>query len=276
MSAIVTARAAIVPNGLPESITGHRADYWTWVEDHADSATRGVLLTLRDHWRECNERYFGRLMVEPYITLTEPSAPQVFGQCCSVSSWGSRLEIRIRPSLLDGTHPKMSDAPSHAAGRLQFVKDVLLHEMVHQHIFEHQPGVNESSYHGHGPVFTEHCNRISVQLGLPEVVVRNRGGEKKPKAPQWPHCVAPSSRYRGAYNPGRGVTAKTVAIPSDYCPVVITPVVLGNDGAVLEVDFEPELSDVNDKAVRLRVGVDTAAQLAGLINDFFTETGGEE
>ena len=42
---------------------------------------------------------------------------------------GSRLEIRLRPSLLDGTHPRMAgDAP----GRFPFAADVLTHECIHQ------------------------------------------------------------------------------------------------------------------------------------------------
>jgi hypothetical protein len=175
------------------------------------------LVALRDHWRDCNTEFFESVMVEPYITLTEPSAPQIYGQCWSVSLWGSRLEIRIRPSLLGGTHPQIvvpylpdpdhadsviADSAGYEAGRTQFVKDVLLHEMIHQHVMEHQRGVDESAYHGHGPVFTAHCNCIGAELGLAPVVVRNRG-DKKPKAAQWPHCVAPSDRYSGVCQPHR-------------------------------------------------------------------------
>ena len=48
---------------------------------------------------------------------------------------------------------------------MQFVNDVLTHEMIHQHIMEHQPGVDEESYHWHGPVFTDHCDRIGQNSG---------------------------------------------------------------------------------------------------------------
>jgi hypothetical protein len=105
----------ILPHDLPESVGQHRVDYWTWVENHADTATRDNLLVLRDHWRDCNSRFFATLMLEPYVTLTEPSAPQIYGRCCPVSSWGSRLEIRLRPSLLGAghihiwTHPYMGE-----------------------------------------------------------------------------------------------------------------------------------------------------------------------
>jgi hypothetical protein len=212
----VTTNRDIMANALPEAVAGHRVDYWQWVQEHADPRSRDVLLTLRDHWRDCNTRFFDGIMLEPYITLTEPSAPRIYGQCCSLSSWGSRLEIKLRPSLLDGTHPMMHTGVAYAGGRLAFVKDVLLHETIHQYVMEHQPGVNEESYHGHGPVFTEHANRIGAALGLSEVVVRNRGGKKLPKAAQWPHCVAPPERYGGALATRSGVTARRVTIPADY------------------------------------------------------------
>ena len=193
------------PHSLPAAVAQHRVDYWAWVENHADKGLRADLVELRDHWRDCNERFFDGRMHLPYITLTEPSTPQRLAQCCPESSWGSRLEIRLRPSLLAGTHPHMG---SPRAGRMQFVKDVLLHEMIHQHIMEHQPDVDEDSYHGHGPVFTAHCNRIGAMLGLPEVVVRNRKGKpNQPKSAQWPACVVPPDRYLGAYHPYVAVTA---------------------------------------------------------------------
>jgi len=79
--------------------------------------------------------------------------------------------------------------------------------MIHQHVMEHEPDVDEDSYHGHGPVFTAHANGIGALLGLPEVVVRNRKGKpKKPKSAQWPHCVQPDDRYGGFYKPS-SVTA---------------------------------------------------------------------
>jgi hypothetical protein len=186
------------PHNLPAAVAQHRVDYWTWVENHADKRLRADLLELRDHWRECNERFFDGRMLEPHITLTHPSAPQRYGQCCPESSWGSRLEIRLRPSLLAGTHPAMKGG-SHD-GCMRLVKDILLHEMIHQHVMEHQPDVNENSYHGHGPVFTGHCNRISAQLGLPEVIVRNRGDKpEQPLSSTWPYGVAPPDRYFGVY-----------------------------------------------------------------------------
>lgn len=267
----------ILPRDLPESVGQHRIDYWTWVEKNADTATRDRLVVLRDHWRECNTKFFNAIMLEPYVTLTEPSAPQIYGQCWPVSSWGSRLEIRIRPSLLGGTHPQIVipylPDPDHAdsviadwrgyeAGRTQFVKDVLLHEMIHQHIMEHQRGVDESAYHGHGPVFTAHCNRIGAELGLAPVVVRNRG-DKKPKAAQWPHCVAEPDRYHGVYQPHqKRVTATGVTIPVGYRASSVAPL---GQGDRLEIGFDPASGD--GPSMYVAMDVDAADELARLIAD---------
>lgn len=108
MTQFVTASRVILSDpAVSDSVAEHRTDYWTWVEQHAEQYTRTLLLGLRDYWRDGNRDYFSGRMLEPYVTLTEPSAPQLYGQCCSVSSWGSRLEIRLRPSLLAGTHPHL-------------------------------------------------------------------------------------------------------------------------------------------------------------------------
>jgi hypothetical protein len=250
---------------LPEPVGQHRIDYWTWVEKHADPASRDTLVALRDHWRDCNTKFFESIMVEPYVTITEPSSPQRFAQCCQLSSWGSRLEIRLRPSLLTGTHPQFEEGAEFAAGRMQFVRDALLHEMIHQHVMEHQPGVHEDAYHGHGPVFAEHCNRIGAELGLGEVVVRNRSGETKPKAAQWPHCVAEPDRYGGAWHPPeKCVTATCVTIPPGYQPCSIAPV---DPGDRLEIGFDPASGD--GPSMYVVMDVDAADQLAILIIGYF-------
>jgi hypothetical protein len=261
----VTARCAILPHDLPEPVAGHRVDYWTWVENHADTTSRDGLLALRDHWRDCNTWFFDGRMLEPYITLTEPSAPQIYGQCCPLSSWGSRLEIRLRPSLLNGTHPHMMRGVGFAAGRTQFVKDVL----IHQHIMEHQPAVDEESYHWHGPVFTDHCNRIGEKFGLAEVVVRNRGGKKLPKAAQWPHCVFPADRYGGAYQPRRkavrAVTASTVTIPVGYRASAIAPKLVDGE-AFLDIGFDP--ASGGGPSIQILIGVDAAEELVDFITEY--------
>ncbi|TQS44353.1 hypothetical protein [Cryptosporangium phraense] len=186
-----------MPVEIAEVVVAHRRDYWAWVEQHAEEPNRGMLLRLRDHWHNMNARFFGGRLLEPYVTLTEPSRPATYGQCCYASSWGSRLEIRIRPSLLTGTHPRLSGP---IAGRRLFVDDVLLHEMLHQEGAE-VTGVDEPAYHGHGPHFATRANDIGAVLGLATVVARNRNGSDLPRAAQWPHNVRPADYYLGAYHP---------------------------------------------------------------------------
>ncbi len=272
---------SIMESSLPDSVAGQRIEYWEWIEQHAVPAMRDRLTELRDHWQDCNDRYFDGRMVLPYITLTEPSAPTILGQCCSVSSWGSRLEIKLRPSLLVGTHPMIRRTGISADGRLQLVKDVLLHEMIHQHVMEHEPDVNESAYHGHGPVFTAHCNRIGAELGLDEVVVRNRKGSKSPKSPQWPHCVAPPDRYGGVCVPTtRVVTTRSlvtngvITLPDGYTPTSLEHISVGGE-KLIEVVFEPWYGDINDPEIRLHMQVDTARDLGELLADHF-DLGGDD
>ena len=102
---------------------------------------------------------------------------------------------RIRPSLLEGTHPRVH---GHPLGCIRFTADVLLHESIHQYMLE-VAGNPEPSYHGHGPGFTAWCNLIGAAYGLPAVVTRNRQGSDLPRSAQWPHNVRPAGYYLGAY-----------------------------------------------------------------------------
>lgn len=194
-----------------DAVLAHRADYWEWIRANAVPGTRDVLLRLRDHWHEVNARFFGAGMAEPYITLTEPSKPSLLGQCCRESSWGSRLEIRLRPSLLDGTHPRV-DSLVPARGRFLVAADVLTHECIHQWQAE-ITGKAEASYHGHGPGFAAKANEIGTALGLPPVAVRNRGGSADLVCAHWPHNVRDPAYYLGAWQPRQAVPPA-----GDVCP----------------------------------------------------------
>jgi hypothetical protein len=197
---------------VDEAVRAHRAGYWQWIEANAVPGDRDILLRLRDHWRDCNARYFAAAMTEPYITLTEPSKPSLLGQCCAVSSWGSRLEIRIRPSLLAGTHPWMRGRSGDGRGRYLVAADVLMHECIHQLQME-ITGRAEPAYHGHGPGFTARAVSIGAALGLPPVVPRRRGTGDERRAAQWPHNVRPADYYLGAWQP-----PESVPVTGDTCP----------------------------------------------------------
>src|SRR5262245_61074295 len=115
---------------VPMAHREHRQAFKTFVEHETDtwpySSDAKRLYALFDEWNSaCCD---GQLTV-PYRVLLEPGSGRRLGDTSSVSGWGGKLQIRLRPSLLDGTHPKMREGPEYAEGRFRYVADVLLHEM---------------------------------------------------------------------------------------------------------------------------------------------------
>ncbi len=206
---------------LTPSEVAHREAFRAYVLAEAELWHREHLGRLYALWEEWNAAYFGNAMVPPIILLSEPSEPKRYGDCGSVSGWGARSQIRIRPSLLAGTHPHVLPEDGYAKGRFRFVADVLLHEMIHQWQQE-VSGQLDKHYHGHGPAFRGECCRIGALLGLPPVrTCKSRGKEAGlPSCSQWPHNVRPEGFYLGAYIPptfddGDRPKAETLTIPAD-------------------------------------------------------------
>jgi hypothetical protein len=150
---------------------------------------------LYDLWDSWNEQFFDGRMVAPYILLSEPSIPRAYGDCSPVSGFGGLSQIRIRPSLLTGSHPAVRGGDEYAEGRFQMVADVLLHESVHQWAQE-VTGKRERGDHGHGPAFRDKCNEIGAHLGLPPVGSRRAKG---PRCQHWPHVIRAAGYYQGAH-----------------------------------------------------------------------------
>ena len=178
----------------------HRQDLWAFIDNHGVPGVRDIVMRLGEHWATVTARWFPGQMTRPTILLACPAKSSAFGDTANIGSYGEPVEIRIRPSIIDGTHPKVNGPQE---GCWRFAEDVLLHESIHQWQFE-VSGNSEDSYHGHGPQFTAHCNRIGTDLGLPSVVTRNRKGSKNPRSAQWPHNVRPPGYYLGAYDPEGG------------------------------------------------------------------------
>jgi hypothetical protein len=174
---------------------------------HAEPRHRKVLTRLLDLWEHANADWFGDVLVPPHILMTEPSSSKAGGDTSSVSAWGSTLQIRLRPSIWTGTHRSMREGAEFEEGRLRFLEDIALHETVHQYQLEiaRDP---EDSYHGHGPHFRDHCNRIGRDLGLPPVrTAKKRGSDRDlPSCAHWPICVRDPDYYLGAYVPPGGDT----------------------------------------------------------------------
>jgi hypothetical protein len=193
-------KPAPAPPALSGEILSHRRGFERFVLEHAEPWHREHLGRLFKNWRGWNGEHFESRLEPPYLLLAEPAYSRAYGCCCALSGFGGRSEIRIRPSLVRGSHPHVEPGERFAEGRRLFVDDVLLHEMVHQWQFE-VLGDPEPAYQGHGPLFRDVANRIGAVLGLSPVRdCKRRGSDKHlPSCSQWPHNVRPKGFYLGAY-----------------------------------------------------------------------------
>lgn len=187
------------PPALTGEILSHRRGFERFVLDHGESWHREHLGRLFTNWRTWNSEHFEGRLEPPYVLLAEPSTPRAYGDCGPLSGFGGRSQIRIRPSLVRGSHPHVRPDERFAEGRRLFVDDILLHEMVHQWQFE-VLGDSEPAYSGHGPLFRDMANRIGAALGLGKVRdCKRRGADRDlPSCSFWPHVVRPEDYYRGA------------------------------------------------------------------------------
>jgi hypothetical protein len=161
---------------------------------------RAIRRLYRD-WDEWNGRFFGDVLVPAVILLNGPEATLCYGDCRSESGFGCGSQIRIRPSILEGTLEHLRGGNRDPEGLMRFAEDVLLHEMCHQLVMEQGLGTDRS-YNGHGPVFSSIANRIGEELGFPRVRRTNKSRDgKEPSPSQWPHNVRQPDYYLGAYVP---------------------------------------------------------------------------
>ena len=156
---------------------------------------------LLDHFDRFNDEFFDGKLPRLEVKMGQCSSPRtVLGEYAHRGDHGMLGEITINKRLFhngvkgviveDGTRP----------GFLRYVDDVLLHEMTHAycHLVLYQI---ESSYRGHGPVFTAECNRIGAKIGLDPV--RSSKSRKAieahmHKCNHWPWCVRDPAYYLGA------------------------------------------------------------------------------
>jgi len=222
MSPLVgTSTSAPAVATLAAPAVAHREAFRAYVLAEAEPWHQDHLGRLYELWEDWNRAHFAAAMVAPYILLNEPPEPRVYGCCGRVSGFGGRSEIRLRPSLLTGSHPHMRAGDAYAAGRFLFIADVLIHEMIHQWQQE-VTGATEPHYSGHGHGFAGMCNRIGAALGLAPVRIAKRSHARKherdrPLCGQWPHIVRPTDFYLDAYAPvARGVDlSETYVVPAE-------------------------------------------------------------
>lgn len=215
----------MVTSTLSAADAQHREAFKQFVVESAEPWHREHLGTLYERWAEWNDLFFAGSMVAPYILFSVTNYTGALGDYSTVSGFGGRGQIRIRESLLTGTHRAVRGGEKFAEGRFKFVEDVLLHETIHQ--YQHEVLAKpEKSFKGHGSIFRDKCNEIGAKLDLSPVRVAKARGKCKnlPSCAQWPHCVRPSHYYLGAQveggAPGGGDGAEEEA-DSDDRPVKI-------------------------------------------------------
>jgi hypothetical protein len=180
----------------------HRREFARYASQDSHQPYREPISRLYASWWSWNDNHFDGRMQPPHILLAEPKSPRAFGDHSLLSGWGSTNQIRIRPSILNGTHPSVRPGDQYAEGRFLLTRDIALHETIHQFATEilKQP---EEAYRGHGPVFRDLCNRIgATDSSSPVRTAKARGLDReRPSCAQFPICVRPKGFYLGAYLP---------------------------------------------------------------------------
>jgi hypothetical protein len=184
---------------LTETDRSHREQFADYACHHSEPWHKEHLDRLYALWDTFNRDYWDGRLVKPHILILEPSRPARWGDHSPISGWGSKNQIRLRPSLIRGDHPRVRAGAQFAAGRALLFDDLLLHESVHQY-HDETTGLTEASYRGHGPAFAAECNRIGALLGLPPVRPAKARGKNKhlPSCAHWPFNVRPAGYYQGA------------------------------------------------------------------------------
>ncbi|MGO9121471.1 MAG: hypothetical protein ACLQPD_28165 [Desulfomonilaceae bacterium] len=186
----------------PDAAIVHREQCWEFILKDASPWYREHLAKLGLLWDKWNIEVFnGEFQARPHILLATTGIPNSLGDYGRIGGWGGKAQIRIRSSLLTGTHPLVASGDRFKEGRFLFVQDVLLHECVHQYQHEILGIEKTSSYISHGPTYRDKANEISAKIGLGRVrASKTRGKDKDlPSCAYWPHCVRPDYHYKGAY-----------------------------------------------------------------------------
>lgn len=135
-------------------------------------------------YNDYNRRFFADKLGVPFLLITQAKSARTLGDYIGRDEHGLESRIRISPAAV-------KRGP-------RFVKDVLLHEMIHAWQMEVEKD-GENSYRGHGPKFAAECTRIGKRLGLAAVGVKGRDG--LPDCAHWPMIVRPEGYYPEAYTP---------------------------------------------------------------------------
>jgi hypothetical protein len=139
-------------------------------------------------WEEWNHQFFAGRLATPHIIFDRSDVSRRYGSCGPASRPDARSRIRLRLSLLTGTHRNVRAGKKYAKSRFRLVAEVLMHEMVHQWFQEVVPE-RDSNVPCHGDDFCSKCNEIGALLRL--LPVRSDAGPDElselPSCAFWPH-----------------------------------------------------------------------------------------
>ena len=202
---------AVIPNGLPV-LDGSKLPAYPPQEELLDSVERFALTSAPDFFgtyeprlhlffEHANRQFFDGRIPRVHIKIGTCRSPRsTLGFFRTIGDHGLTGEIVLNIGLFTKSFPGYEETESKREGFFLFLKDVLLHEMTHAycHLVLNQP---DRTYFGHGPNFTNECNRIGKILGLCEV--RSKWNKKiadadKPACNYWPHCLRGEEYYHGA------------------------------------------------------------------------------
>lgn len=173
--------------------TSLRKQIFDYAISQADGPYKEFIPLLSQAWQEFNDRYFDGSLTPAFIAITAPKVSKAYADCSLWSSYGGKHQIRIKETVIEGTHNDFN--PNHAIeNRLLFILDVLLHEQIHQFLFEIKEDYSKA-HKRHGGNYPVIANQIGDQLGLPHVVERTRKDKSLPISSQWPICVRPAGYY---------------------------------------------------------------------------------
>lgn len=187
---------------LTEADRAHRREFMEYCVTAAQERYQRLLRVLYEHFEVWGRDFFGGQLFPPHFLILAPKSPSAEGDYTPYSGWGSKSQIRLRPSLFDGSHPHLVNGSRDPEGLQRYWLDVALHECVHQYCNEIL-GKPEKAEKGQGNAFAKECSRIGALLGLPPVgpARKSRNKEGLPSCAFWPTCVRPGDYYLGAYRP---------------------------------------------------------------------------
>ena len=181
------------PTAPSDNETSLRKQIFDYAISQADGPYKEFIPLLSQAWQEFNDRYFDGSLTPAFIAITAPKVSKAYADCSLWSSYGGKHQIRIKETVIEGTHNDFN--PNHAIeNRLLFILDVLLHEQIHQFLFEIKEDYSKA-HKRHGGNYPVIANQIGDQLGLPHVFERTRKDKSLPIASQWPMCVRPAGYY---------------------------------------------------------------------------------